>query len=311
MKFALSRAVGLVCVATMWTGCGDPTQPIQLPDPSAVLPPAPSPAPSPTGGWIYLADSNGIATTLLATGARPAWSPDGQKIAFHRDGNVYVIENNGTNEIMLVSGGYPAWSPDGRQIAFSNADGISVTNADGSGHPATLIRHDFRNDTYAPWDMGVSKPSWSPDGKRIAFEHLGDGDMQPAQIYVMNADGSDVRRLTFSGGIRYAESDPCWSPDGSRIVFWSYGYGLATVPADGGEPRSAYSDFPSVAYGARPVWSADGSNISFTRRAPKSAPAVWTMSQEGFGARLLVPNAYDAAWSPNGGRIAFVSTGSR
>ena len=152
--------------------------------------------------------------------------------------------------------------PDGARLAFTSAEGISVMREDGSG-ATTLVRHDFRDDTDAESDQGVGKPSWSPDGDRIAFEHRGDGDMMPAQIFVMNADGSDLRRVTSTPGGQYAESDPAWSPDGSEIVFWSFGYGIAVVSAAGGTPRQIYQIGPAVAYGAKPVWSPDGTTILF------------------------------------------------
>ena len=59
-------------------------------------------------------------------------------------------------------------------------------------------------------------PAWSPYATRIAFEHLGDGDMAPAQSYVMNEHGSQPRRLTTSPRGRFAESDPFFSPDGAK-----------------------------------------------------------------------------------------------
>ena len=300
------------------TACTDPGQPAgpdaadarvtrpSQPPPAPPPPPPPTPAPAACTG-VCLANADGTILGALTVGSGPAWSPDGRWIAFGRGGAIRVISVDGTGEIQLGDGTQPSWSPDGSRIAFASAEGISVMNADGSG-VRTLVRHDFRDDTYKPWDMGVGKPSWSPDGALIAFEHLGDGDMQPAQVFVMNADGSNVRRLTRSLDRRvYAESDPSWSPDGSSITHWSYGYGIATTARAGGVPNLIFADFPSVAYGSRPAWSPDGKILAFNRAniLSSSGRSIWVLGGVG-GARVLIQDGLDAAWSPDGARIAFV-----
>ena len=81
----------------------------------------------------------------------------------------------------------------------------------------TVVRFDLREDFDPVYGFGPRKPAWSPDGNRIAFMHPGDGKLNVAQIFVVNADGSDLRRLTREpDGERNSESDPAWSPDGSR-----------------------------------------------------------------------------------------------
>ncbi len=275
-----------------------------------------SKAPLPGVARIYIANADGSSITALTIGDWPSWSPDGKRIAFHRGGTrcgcqIHVIDADGRIEVRLNDGSFPAWSPDGKRIAFTNTAGIAVMNADGSG-VATIIRHGFRGDTGADSDMGVGKPAWSPDGTRIAFEHFGDGDMQPAQSYVMNADGSEPLRLTSSSDTRrYAESDPSWSPDGSRIVFWSYGYGIATVAGPAGQPTSVYKDFPTVAYGARPTWSTNGSLAFGTYQGSPTGASILILPGDGRGVKVLVSGGRNAAWSPDGKRIAFTSTGVR
>jgi Tol biopolymer transport system component len=86
---------------------------------------------------------------------------------------------------------------------------IYVMNADGSGGQTRLTRM-IDTGAYA------SSPSWSPDGGKIAFES--DRDGSDSEIYVMNADGSDVTQLTNNNA---SDGSPSWSPDGERIAFVS------------------------------------------------------------------------------------------
>ena len=162
--------------------------------------------------WCFnlnVVNSNGsglrnLTPKLWAVGAGsgptfdPAWSPDGQMIAFVGrvgltagpvTGAIYVVRADGSGLRNLTPkpvGTYaaPAWSPDGRKLAFvSDREGnseIYVMNADGSGQRSLT-----RNPAYD------ADPAWSPDG-RIAFVSNRDGSYG---VYVMNADGGGQRRL--------------------------------------------------------------------------------------------------------------------
>lgn len=189
----------------------------------------------------------------------PAWSPDGQHLAFHslQDGNfeVYGINADGTGQKNLSNhpdpDGSPSWSPDGRRIAFdSNRDGngeIYVMDADGSG-PKNLTNH-------PAWD---SQPAWSPDGSRLAFMSDRDGNLE---IYLMNADGGALTRLTDHPG---DDKSPAWSPNGKHIAFYSNRDGPTTdiyvMNADGSGVRRLTN---SAASDGSPCWSPDGQRLAF------------------------------------------------
>ena len=151
----------------------------------------------------------------------PSWSPDSRRIAFVASSrgqfNIYAMDANGSSGATrltnnsAVSHIYPTWSPDGQRIAFvfvssrdRNAE-IYAMNANGSG--VTRLTNLANN--LANFHI---YPSWSPDGRRIAFESRRDGNSEidrNSEIYVVNADGSGVTRLTNNSADDYF---PSWGP---------------------------------------------------------------------------------------------------
>lgn len=141
----------------------------------------------------------------------PAWSPDGDKIAYMAGaGELHVMRANGDHDL-LISGGtkgtevsYFAWSPEGKRLAFSPIAGhIFAVNADGSC--LTQL-------TSAEQEHWSQDPSWSPDGAQIAFVSNREGRVD---AYVMNDDGSGQMRLTESSAGSGVNA-VAWSPDPAR-----------------------------------------------------------------------------------------------
>ena len=146
-------------------------------------------------------------------------------------------------------------------------------------------------------------PAWSPDGARIALGSLNDGG---PEIYVFDADGSNVEQLTNNGGGNYF---PAWSPDGARIAFTSTRDGSAEIyvmDADGSDVERL-TDGGGV--NVEPAWSPDGARIAFASDRGVNGE-IYVMNADGSDVERLTNNSGGnglPAWSPDGAKIAFVS----
>ena len=146
-------------------------------------------------------------------------------------------------------------------------------------------------------------PSWSPDGRRIAFESSRDGDWD---IYVMNADGKDIMQITDDDAW---DTSPSWSPDGRRIAFVSRRDGdfdIYVMNADGSGVVQLTDD---DAGDGGPSWSPDGRRIAFTSDRDGDRD-IYVMNADGSDVVQLTDGSSDnwvGSWSPDGRRIAFTS----
>lgn len=147
-------------------------------------------------------------------------------------------------------------------------------------------------------------PTYSPDGTRIAFVSLRDGN---EEIYVMNADGSGQTRLTDNP---LPDRDPTWSPGGERIAFSSYrnaNIDIYAMNADGSCADVRLTDH--IDPDDDPAWSPDGTTIAFeaVRDGNKD---IWAMDADGSDERNLSAtdpgvSSSDPSWSPDSAAIAF------
>jgi len=168
--------------------------------------------------WVVSADGSEqrrLVRTPDAWEAGVDWSPSGGKLAVVSDGwvpRLWIMNADGTNRQRLTGRGStgrvfeafePEWSPDGRRIAFAGDMGsgydIYVIGLD--GRPAVRLTTNFA--------VPDRSPTWSPDGRRIAFTRLSGLTDRSQEIHVMNADGTEAKRLTKN---KVAERSPAWQP---------------------------------------------------------------------------------------------------
>ena len=168
--------------------------------------------------YTVAADGTDVArlTRNPAADYSPVWSSDG-RIAFVSerggDQDIYVMEADGSSQLDVSRNRWPdeapAWSPDGRRIAYvaylDGADPHTIGDGNAEIFAVTFDGSGNRDLTGNPaWD---GDPSWSPDGSEIAFTRRTDH----AQVFVMRADGSSVRKLR---GVSGTANDccPAWRP---------------------------------------------------------------------------------------------------
>ncbi len=150
----------------------------------------------------------------------------------------------------------------------------------------------------------ADEPAWSPDGTKIVFSFW--RDTHGSQIYVMDANGDNRVRLTWSDDV-LGDSDnyePAWSPDGTKIAFTSHFHGeddpeICVMDANGAAP----SILTPKGYN-NPAWSPDGTKIAFN----SYQGGIYVMDANGDNrVQLTRGDHYNPTWSPDGTKIAFNS----
>ena len=242
---------------------------------------------------VVVVTPGGKRSRTEGRGVEPAVSRDG-RVAWTDEFNRILIDGR------PVSGGeHVAWSPQGDRLAFVRGEGLWVRDLRNGQDRRLADFAIFSPFTQAP----VATPSWSPDGREIAF--VGPG----LKMSVARADGSGVRKLTSGLG---RQVGPAWSPDGDRIAFISDrgdSFDIWSIRPDGtGTQR--LTDHPDDE--TLPTWSPDGARIAFVRETGTGygEALLWVMGRHGGAESIVGDDAHafsQPAWSPDGTRLVFAS----
>ena len=217
--------------------------------------------------------------------------------------NIYIADYDGANQTRITVNKSlditPVWSPDSKSIAYTSYS---------SGYPDIIVADIYaaRNSRPAKGNDRVHNflPAWSPDGSKLAFMSNRDGN---PEIYVINRDGSGVRRLTNHPG---NDVTPTWAPSGNQLAFTSDRTGRPQIwimGVDGSQQRKITNE----SWCDRPTWS------------PAPFNEIAYASQSGGGYDIRIYNVSDGstktitdgigsnespAFSPTGRHVAFTST---
>lgn len=223
------------------------------------------------------------------------WSPDGKKVVFLKDSDsktFYLADASGKNQIVLpFIVGNMDWSPDGLQFVYQ-----SVRNEKGNFQIYLYTLATGENVSLTKSEFASADPSFSYDGKQIAFVSWRDGD--GGEIYVMDKDGSNERRITNHPAF---DNYPVFTPDGTAIAFQSNRENERTEIY----LQNLNNNMPPVKIAATngetgispKCWSADGTQILFYTDQGEKAQ-IGLLNVEPFPARIVLSDGESDLNSP-------------
>lgn len=258
------------------------------------------------------ASDGGDKTVIDFPSTYIGWSRDGSKAwVTATGGKLWSMNPDGTGQKLVADFprfiGTPAPSPDGKLVAFTGVSAstdhseVWVMNADGSNPrqlKKTTVSSITRNGQKIIWSV---HPSWTPDGKQIAYASTQNGS---TQIWTMNADGTNATQITSGNAPDSPDSNvPEYSLDGTSIVFWSgyeMEYGNIWVMNADGTNRKRITNEPDNINADNPTWSPDGQWVIFiSNRHGGTGPInAWLVRRAGGTPKLLSSSSSYCAWQP-------------
>lgn len=200
---------------------------------------------------------------------QPSISPDGKTLAFIRFKELMLLDLPSrsikkVNPEGLAGIAHPSWSPDGKKLTFSASHSEPFHDVGGGVHLIVMDLETFRWECLTPDFDFNTRPSWSPDGKKLAFTKSSKG---AASICIYDLQSKRMKRITSQWG-----RSPAWSPDGKTIAFISSKKASPDVwlmDANGENLRPIFEDEKTDE--DMPCWTPDGKFIVFTRQIALAA----------------------------------------
>lgn len=281
---------------------------------------------------LFAIGSNGSVRRELTPNVEASttlvWSPNGQRLAFvSGDTDIYTVNADGSRLTKQFAGEFCkatnftiAWFANSQKLTFARScDGStsdssgtqSLYTSDTSGVKGTKLIRTWEAGGYPPKTEISSEFYLSPDGQQVAF-------VKDKNIYKMNADGSEMTKLTQTSG-EYASggSKLVWSPDRTKIAFFVGTYPqqqIYTINAGGSNLKNLTNNPHDRVYSVDLFWSPDSSKIAYYYNKPGSLDGtqqdIYLLDANRATTKNLTqkPQNYDLlSWSPDGKFIAFAA----
>jgi Tol biopolymer transport system component len=249
------------------------------------------------------------AAVGLAGSAQAAYPGANGKVVFERKADQFAK----SSDPWTVSAGNPAsarrlakirergydfvYSPNGKKIAFDAyvpTQEIVVMKANGS-KPKVITKKVRKC-------MGKARPTWSPNGRKIAFTCLNKKGFSDHDVWSVNANGSGIKQISKT----HDAYDAAWSPRGNEIAYTSYGGAIYSVPAGGGSSRMISEEAPGGVFGGTWEmldWAPDGRTLV----ADSTGDGIYTINAAtGATSGDLANAGMEPVFSPDGTKILYV-----